>query len=131
MTDESKPPEYPAAPECDKLSDVHEDSNKVGQFLEWMTQERGIVFASWQPADPDYTAFFGETESLRPQCLNINELLAEYYGVDLKKVEEERRTILDYLSGRWGDQPAPDAKMIVTTGDEVEEIEIKGDTVEE
>ena len=61
--------------------------------------------------------------------MDITKLLAEYFGVDLVKVENERRTILEYLRGKWKDAPAPPVKIVVTSGDDKEEIEIKGEPV--
>ena len=69
-------------PECDKLAAVSEDSNKIGAFLDWLS-EQGIRLAK-------YT----EDDELLEERSKIEELLARYYGIDLKKVEDERQSIL-------------------------------------
>ena len=69
-------------PECDKLAAVSEDSNKIGAFLDWLS-EQGIRLAK-----------YNEDDELLEERSKIEELLARYYGIDLKKVEDERQSIL-------------------------------------
>lgn len=59
-------------PECTKLALASEESKKLGYFLDWL-QEKGI----------DLNLVY-----------NPEELLAEYFDIDLKKIEKERRDIL-------------------------------------
>lgn len=62
-------------PECARLSDVRSKSQVCGAFLEWLEQEKG-----WHL--PAY---------------NMQQLLAEYFDIDLNKVETERRALLAAL----------------------------------
>lgn len=72
-------------PECEKMKDVQEDSQKIGEFLDWLLNKRGLVICKWEKS--------GYFEYRR----NIEELLAEYFGIDLNKVEKEKRQMLDEI----------------------------------
>lgn len=69
-------------PECDKLAKVAEDSNKIGQFLDWC-EENDIVLCTYTELHPS------------PLQTRREELMAKYYEIDLNKVETERRAILE------------------------------------
>lgn len=129
MAEENKDPGYPETPELDKMTQFTDKSQGIGEFLEWALGERNLIFARW-PDEGEESEW--ALDCPIPECLNINELLAEYFGVDLVKVENERRTILEYLRGKWKKEhePAPPVKIVVTSGDDVEETEIKGDPID-
>lgn len=74
-------------PECEKLLAVSKESNSIGQFLDWLTGEKGFELGKY-PEDTDH---------LVPAVYNIEKLLAEYFDIDLDKVEEERLSILASL----------------------------------
>lgn len=66
---------YPKTPELKKSQKVSEDSQKIGAFLEWMAQEH---------------------PGQEPATINIQVILAEYFEIDLNRVEAERRSLLEY-----------------------------------
>jgi hypothetical protein len=80
----------PSCPECEKLAAVSKESNKIGEFLEWLTDDNGVTFARW---DDNHERW--ECHSF--DYLSINQLLAEYYDIDLDKVEDERRVLLEWI----------------------------------
>lgn len=82
-----KTAEYPPTPELDKMKGVKERSQSIGAFLDWLQSEREIVLAEYE--------YRGET--LYPINLSIEKLLAEYFEIDLEKVEQERRAILAHI----------------------------------
>ncbi len=41
-----------------------------------------------------------------------------------------KRSIFGYLRGKWKDESAPSAKIVVTAGDDAERYEVKGDSVD-
>lgn len=74
-------------PECDKLHAIKEKSQAVGEFLEWLCQTKGVFLVS-----------FGEDgEKMCYFQYNREQLLAEFFEIDLNKVEEERQAILEEL----------------------------------
>lgn len=73
-------------PELDRMRDVHERSQEIGDFLEWLRyDENHVQLAIW------------DGEKLIPFHYNIEQLLANYFHIDLNKVESERRALLDAL----------------------------------
>lgn len=84
----------PQCPECEKLEAVAEQSQTIGEFLEWLTGERELVIAEWVKQEN----WAGQdTSELHPCPATQESLLAEFFGVDLKKVETERRALLTHL----------------------------------
>lgn len=71
-------------PECKKMAAVKNESQAIGSFLDWLEGEDLFICNL-------------EKEEYRPIHTTIEKLLAEYFEIDLDKVEEERRQILDEL----------------------------------
>jgi hypothetical protein len=69
-------------PEHEKLHAVKDKSQAIGEFLEWLGGR--YVFANYRK----------DSEWLRPENLNIQRELAEYFEIDLDKIEEEKQAIL-------------------------------------
>ena len=139
----------PATPECDKMSEVKDKSQVVGEFLEWLQQE-GVHLCRWRD---DMTATercyglrrdgrhasplalddsnceegvverkvegrdglkvmpgetcprcngeghveFPVTAQYVPEFMSIERVLAKFFEIDLDKVEQERRALLEHL----------------------------------
>lgn len=83
------PESMPEYPECEKMRAAMDDSAVISQFLEWM-DESGLVVARW----PEEHSEFAE---LMPVGRNKEKLLADFFGIDLDKVEAERQHILKNL----------------------------------
>lgn len=78
-------------PELEKMGAVSEKSQAQGAFLDWLIHEKEIVLC----AHNDYTDEDDEyPQEFVPIYVNIEELLAEYHGIDLARVERERRELL-------------------------------------
>jgi hypothetical protein len=71
-------------PEHDKLEKVQEQSQTIGEFLEWLSSEKEIHLARWH-----------NTCDLRDVHTDKEKLLAEFFGIDLKKLEEEKRQMIE------------------------------------
>lgn len=76
--------------ECDKLLKVAPDSQKIGAFLEWLQEERQTVLAVYGDERNTRSTLF-------PDHTSIQNLLAEYFQIDMAQVERERAAILDGL----------------------------------
>ena len=72
-------------PECEKVKSVQPKSQAIGEFLDWLG-EKGIHLAKW-----------GDDDKLWPFNKNKEELLAEYFEIDLNKVEQEKRQMLEEI----------------------------------
>lgn len=77
-------PKIPATPECDKVYAFHDDSQIIGDFIEWLSFV-GIHLIEWEDEIP------------YPVHEDINHLLARFFDIDLNKVEQERRDVLDFI----------------------------------
>lgn len=78
-----------AYPEHDKMADVHDKSQAIGEFVDWLS-ERGYVLATVQGA---------RLVEGRPRT---ESLLAKFFGIDLEVVEQEKRAMLDQLRAANG-----------------------------
>lgn len=75
-------------PEHDKLKEIQPLSQAIGEFLEWCGEEgRDIFLATPHP--------FGE--GMVPVNTSIERLLAQHFGIDLDKIEAEKRQMLDHM----------------------------------
>lgn len=93
--------------ECDKMLAVKDKSQTIGDFVQEFLHKKGLILAEWHKHNKNCYVF-GKTKYPTPQCginenqpvsvpYDIEKLLAEYFGINLKKVEEEKREILDDL----------------------------------
>ena len=76
----------PNYPEHDKLTLCKDQSQIIGEFLDWLTYEKSIHLAKWN-----------RYNEMVPDHTNTQELLAEFFEIDLNVLEQEKRTMLDEL----------------------------------
>lgn len=69
-------------PEHDKAEKIKNLSQACGEFLEWLQDEKGVHLAS-----------YGDGE-LYQVDQSVSSLLAEFFGIDEKKLEAEKRAML-------------------------------------
>ena len=81
-------------PECEKLHAVSAESQKLGEFLAWLQDEQGYTLCKFYEQNA-----YGEDEGYFPDRKSIQSLLAEYFEIDMDKVDEERRQMLKELRG--------------------------------
>ena len=101
-----------ATPECDKMAAVREKSQAIGDFLEWLQSgepfqnlpfKRSIFLAAYEvEAEDSDGEMLPEDEwctgdTLLPYAYNTERLLAQFFGIDLDKVEQERRAMLEEI----------------------------------
>ncbi len=70
----------PACPECEKLAKVAPQINKIGEFLDWLEGEKIYLDMS-------------DTGTYR----NTEQLLADFFEINLALVEKERRALLEHM----------------------------------
>lgn len=92
--------------ELEKLHDVAPRSQAIGEFLDWVRSEKGwqlATLATPHVHEPDCkgTSGFYECGFIRDEFMlaryDIQRLLAEFFGIDLEKVETEKRELLDSI----------------------------------
>lgn len=106
-------------PEADKVSEHKQDMQVIGDFLTWLFSNR-LTLCRWQEKtyyDEEgnqishkeikernlswfYSEYHIEDEGFYPVNYNINDLLAEYFNIDMDKYEEEKRQMLENLQTR-------------------------------
>jgi len=74
-------------PECDKALAVKDKSQLCGEFLEWLTSRH--IFAKWVESKVR-----GQDPELVVAHLCIEDELAEFFGLDCEKMEQEKQAIL-------------------------------------
>lgn len=78
-------------PEHEKLEKVKEETQAIGQFLEWLNSKKKIILGSYfKDADNLNT----DLQEMRMIYVQHEKLIAEFYGIDLDKLEQEKRDIL-------------------------------------
>lgn len=76
-------------PEHEKLDGIRELSQALGGVLDWMLNEKGWKIAEYVE-DVHHKSLF-------PVHVNITTVLAEYYKIDLGKLEDEKLQMLDEI----------------------------------
>lgn len=79
-------------PEHEKLKAVQTQSQSIGEFLDWLRGEKGFEIARWKHDD-----FDENDDVLMPAHFSTEKLLAEFFNIDLDKVEAEKRAMLAQL----------------------------------
>jgi len=74
----------PKTPELEKMKAIQPKSQMIGEFLEWLTGEKGVTLAKYDNHD-----------RLMPVYDHAEKLLAEFFGINLVKAEKEKRMILE------------------------------------
>ncbi|TXH19655.1 MAG: hypothetical protein E6R03_00270 [Hyphomicrobiaceae bacterium] len=69
----------------EKLNTVKDQSQAIGDFLEWLHSEKGIILASYGNSDSNL---------LTPDGTAKERLIAEYFEIDLDALEAEKRAML-------------------------------------
>lgn len=88
----------PKYPECEKMRAVKEESQTIGEFLEWLLNEKQYQLGFYHTHDGCTYKECGLLErSMNPARDSIESLLAEYFVIDLKAVEREQRAMLEAL----------------------------------
>lgn len=76
-------------PQHDKLATVKDFSQAIGEFLEWAEGEGMMLCERTQPED--------YYDSLMPIRASRTRVLADYFRIDLDKLEEEKLAILEEI----------------------------------
>jgi len=78
-------------PEHDKLDKIHDKSQAIGEFLEWLQGEKDVVLAEY------HEHAMGRKDVLLPIHAHIETLLGEFFEIDLEKLENEKLNMLEQL----------------------------------
>jgi len=84
-------PEEPKYPMLELNADKHCEWDAIRGFFAWLRWEHGLVLARRDKHHGD---------RLVPAHVVLDELIADFLGIDLKQLEEERRALLEKLANR-------------------------------
>ena len=79
-------------PECEKQAKIIDKAQLCGQFLDWL-RSHSYHIAVWQ----HYGAIDGGHDELVETRQSIEHLLAGFFEINLAKVEQECRAMLDEI----------------------------------
>lgn len=71
-------------PESAKLLEVHEQSQAIGEFLEWLGSQ-GIILSE----------HYADTDRLWPIHKSFTSLLADFFEIDLNALDKEKQAMLE------------------------------------
>lgn len=74
-------------PEHEKMKVVQDDSQVIGDFIEWLYSR-------------DFSICELDGNSFYRTHYSIERLLASYFNIDLKKIEQEKLTMLNSLKAK-------------------------------
>lgn len=76
-------------PEHEKLAEIRDQSQSIGDFLDSLGTQ-GLVLGEWGEIDTGRPVFF-------PTRRSIQSVLAVYFGIDERKLENEKRQMLESI----------------------------------
>ena len=82
--------------ELEKINDVHERSQAIGEFLEWLYSSKKYCIAR-SLTDEEEESDEWEEDALIAVQAPTEELLAEFFKIDLVQAEKERRELLEQI----------------------------------
>jgi hypothetical protein len=107
MAKRSKTPKpEPACPECARARAIKDKSQIVGEFLNWLQTEKKVHLCTihehtedckkWRGGVYRIVCDFHDSQYV-PFSYGVEKLLADYFKIDLNKMEDEKRALLDYI----------------------------------
>jgi len=85
--------EHPPTPTLDKILELREQSQIVGEFLDWLG-EQGIHLGRY-PTRSDGSS----SDFMLPIFEGHDALLHRFFGIDPEAEESERRAVLEHVRG--------------------------------
>jgi len=74
--------------EHEKLKAVADQSQAIGEFVDWLSWEKGIHLAEWEDT---------EAPRMYPTSVGIVRLLEEFFDIDGDRLEDEKRHMITQL----------------------------------
>ncbi len=99
-------PAEPACPECARARAVMPKSQVIGEFLDWLQTDKKVHLCAMHEHTNDCKAWRGGAYRIicdfhdgqyTPFSYTIEKLLAEFFHIDLNKMENEKRALLDHI----------------------------------
>ena len=94
MTTQAEPgtqENFPDTPTLDRIHQLHQQSEAVGEFIEWLGLEGYTI------AVPSGRRNEGHRDCLDPAIVNRNDLLHRFFGISQEQEDAEREMVLEHL----------------------------------
>lgn len=78
-------------PEHEKLAQISDKSQAIGEFMDWLNETKGFQLGEWGTCLDE----FCQEDSLHPVTPTTVDLLAEHFGIDQNKLEDEKQAMLE------------------------------------
>lgn len=86
-----------STPELDKMRAVQEQSQAIGSFIEWLSTKDYVIGRHLTMEEVDQLGLDPDETNIIPVYSSIEKILAEYFEIDLNKVEQERTKLLEQI----------------------------------
>jgi len=93
----AQPVKTPAVPTLDRIRQVHDQSQAIGEFLDWLRNDKKIELCRWSQFVGWRRDDGGDGGQFAPTSDTIHGLLHEYFEIDPEAEERERRALLDHV----------------------------------
>jgi hypothetical protein len=77
-------PDVPEHKKLEKAKKTDDATQIVGEFIDWLREEKGVVFAKW-----------GDSE-LYAERVPVQRMLGEFFGISESALESEKQALLKY-----------------------------------
>jgi hypothetical protein len=77
-------------PECEKMAAIADKSQIINDFIEWFMNKKDIFVCKFDEGSNGYYVW----------GYSMEKILAEFFDIDLYKIEKERRQMLDEIRGK-------------------------------
>lgn len=84
-------------PELNKMQANRDKSQPIGGFLDWPRNEQDISLCVFDEDNPAYDDDDNEIAVYHSVNKTTEQLLADYFGINLNKAEKERQALLDEI----------------------------------
>lgn len=84
-------------PESEKVHAVREKSQAIGEFLDWLHNEKELTVCRHDEDGRTIVEDDVIAGAYLPECVQTEKLLMEFFDIDGKALEEEKRAMLAEL----------------------------------
>lgn len=86
----------PDTPELNKQHKIIErgDADLIQRFYDWLRAKDYVVAELVECKEPDFDGTYTRWLPIR---MHPESLMADFFGIDLKKIDEERRAVLEVI----------------------------------
>ena len=89
--------DMPSTPTLDRMLSLRDESQPIDDFLANSQYQLAVWVAEGECPSMDCPSWGSREDHLHPVEKSIEQILADYFDIDLAEAERERQAILDHL----------------------------------